>query len=102
MHFKDLVDRMSSEFNMPAADAKKIAKFVLDQFAELIEKKEDFNSIYNQTLQTNASLTTQPTTFSIPIIECYSILASNLYFSYNYTKTTVCLNTNYCTYQIEV
>jgi len=44
MHFKDLVDRMSSEFNMPAADAKKIAKFVLDQFAELIEKKEDFNS----------------------------------------------------------
>ena len=35
---------MSSEFNMPAADAKKIAKFVLDQFAELIEKKEDFNS----------------------------------------------------------
>lgn len=44
MKFKDLVDGMSAEFNMPAADAKKIARFVLDQFADLIEKKEDFNS----------------------------------------------------------
>ena len=44
MQFKDLVDRMSAEFNMPAADAKKIAKFVLDQFSDLIEKKEAFNS----------------------------------------------------------
>lgn len=44
MKFKDLVDGISAEFNMPAADAKKIAKFVLDQFADLIEKKEDFSS----------------------------------------------------------
>jgi hypothetical protein len=29
---------------MPAADAKKIAKFVLDKFVDLIEKKEDFSS----------------------------------------------------------
>ena len=44
MKFKDLVDGISAEFSMPAADAKKIAKFVLDQFAHLIEKKEDFSS----------------------------------------------------------
>ncbi len=44
MKFKELVDSISAEFNMPAADAKKIAKFVLDQFADLIEKKEVFSS----------------------------------------------------------
>ena len=44
MKFKDLVDGISAEFNMPAADAKKIAKFVLDKFVDLIEKKEDFSS----------------------------------------------------------
>jgi hypothetical protein len=44
MKFKDLVDSMSAEFNMPAADAKKIAKFVLDKLAELIDKKEEFSS----------------------------------------------------------
>ena len=44
MKFKDLVDGISAEFNMTSADAKKIAKFVLDQFADLIEKKEDFSS----------------------------------------------------------
>jgi hypothetical protein len=44
MKFKDLVDGMSAEFNMPAADAKKIANFVLDNFAELINKKEAFSS----------------------------------------------------------
>jgi hypothetical protein len=60
------------------------------------------NTIYNQTLQTNASSTMQPTTISNPIIECYSILASNRYFSYNYTTGTVCVNTNHCTYKIEV
>jgi hypothetical protein len=69
MKFKDLVDRMSAEFNMPAADAKKIVKFVLDQFADLIEKKEDFNSpkirvIIRETSEKNSisKITGQPRT----------------------------------------
>jgi hypothetical protein len=44
MKFKDLVNGISAKFNMPAADSKKIAIFILDQFADLIEKKENFSS----------------------------------------------------------
>ena len=58
-------------------------------------------TIYNQTT-TQSTTTAAATTTSSPLVQCYSILATNLYFPYNYTTNTNCQYTNYCTYQIQV
>jgi hypothetical protein len=44
MKFKELVNDISAEFNMPASDAKKMANFVLGKLKNIIDQKEQFSS----------------------------------------------------------
>ncbi len=46
MNFKELVDSVSNETEIPAAQVKKISSALLEKFSDMISKEESFRSPY--------------------------------------------------------